>query len=86
MAFTRNIGGVDRAVRLAVGFLLLALGAWQRWTGVTAGIWLMVLGALIVIGAALRFCILYVPFGIRTCAPAAEVDAGRGTGRAPAAR
>jgi hypothetical protein len=65
----KNVGPVDRAIRLIAGALLLAVGLWL-WGGLQGstgglvaagfGIWFMLTGAV-------GFCPLYVPFGINTC-------------------
>lgn len=59
--FNRNIGRVDRVLRLLVGAALLALvfvGPRTPWG------WI---GAVLVITALINFCPLYRLFGIRTC-------------------
>ena len=60
----RNVGGVDRAIRIVVGLgllsLLFLLPGGMRWLGL--------IGLVPLLTAALGFCPLYLPFGIRTCA------------------
>jgi hypothetical protein len=62
-----NVGGVDRFVRLAVGVAVIGLGvAYRSWWGA--------LGVVPLVTAAVGWCPLYAPFGIRTCpAPRAPV-------------
>ena len=55
-----NIGSADRVVRLIVGVVILAAGAYFRsWWGL--------IGLLPMLTAGIRFCPAYVPFGITTC-------------------
>jgi len=59
--FNRNIGSVDRVLRLLVGIALLAMvfvGPQTPW-GWT--------GAVLIVTALINFCPLYRLFGIRTC-------------------
>ncbi len=60
----RNVGGADRAIRIVVGLgllsLLFLLPGGMRWLGL--------IGLVPLLTAALGFCPLYLPFGIRTCA------------------
>ncbi len=58
---TKNMGGIDRILRLVVGIVLIALAA----TG-TVGLWGYI-GVVPVLTAALGWCPLYVPLGIKTC-------------------
>ena len=59
----KNVGGIDRVVRIVVGLSLISLfflldGA-SRWWGV-AGVAMLATGAL-------GWCPAYLPFGIKTC-------------------
>ncbi|HEY0334048.1 MAG TPA: DUF2892 domain-containing protein [Stenotrophomonas sp.] len=59
--FNRNIGTVDRVLRLVVGLVLIALvfiGPKTAWG------WI---GAVLIVTALINFCPLYRLFGIRTC-------------------
>jgi len=59
--FNRNIGSVDRVLRLVVGIALLAMvfvGPKTPWG------WI---GAVLIVTALINFCPLYRLFGIRTC-------------------
>lgn len=60
----RNVGGADKAIRIVVGLgllsLLFLLPGGMRWLGL--------IGLVPLLTAALGFCPLYLPFGIRTCA------------------
>jgi hypothetical protein len=58
-----NIGGVDRAVRIVVGLVLLALlflleGS-ARWWGL--------IGVVLLATGLIGWCPAYLPFGINTC-------------------
>ena len=64
----RNVGGLERCVRLMVGCALLALGLLvlgglrgETWGLVVAGIGIVMLAT-----GLFGFCPLYVPFGIST--------------------
>lgn len=60
----KNMGSADRIVRVVIGLALLSLiGLLQgnvRWVGL--------IGLVPLLTAAVGFCPLYAPFGIRTCA------------------
>ncbi|MES3021701.1 MAG: DUF2892 domain-containing protein [Pseudomonadota bacterium] len=57
-----NVGSIDRAIRIVLGLGLIAgalmgvIGPWG-WVGLVP-----------VATGLLRFCPVYVPFGLRTCA------------------
>lgn len=56
-----NVGGIDRALRILVGIVLIALAAngtvgWWGW-----------LGVIPLLTGLLRFCPLYPLLGISTC-------------------
>ena len=56
----QNIGTVDRVVRIVLGLAIAAAGIYFRnWLGLIAIIPLAT--------AVVRFCPLYLPFGISTC-------------------
>lgn len=56
---TKNIGGVDRAIRIVVGLAILAVG----WS---ARSWWGLLGLLPLLTTVVSWCPLYVPFKIST--------------------
>lgn len=61
----KNMGSIDRAVRVAVALLIAALYAAGQITGTAA----VILGILAVVFVATSFvgtCPLYLPFGIDT--------------------
>ncbi|WP_243837039.1 YgaP family membrane protein [Psychromonas algicola] len=54
-----NVGGIDRTLRIIVGVVLIAIGAWSlSWWGVV--------GVVLVFTALLSWCPLYLPFGFST--------------------
>ncbi len=56
-----NVGGADRLLRIVLGVLVLALGVYYRsWWGLVG---LLPLGT-----ALLRWCPLYLPWRLSTCA------------------
>jgi hypothetical protein len=59
----RNVGGIDRVVRVIVGLgllsLILVLEGSGRWWGL--------IGLVPLATAALGWCPAYLPFGIKTC-------------------
>ncbi|NPA79735.1 MAG: DUF2892 domain-containing protein [Thermotogae bacterium] len=61
-----NVGKTDRIIRAILGVLLLGL-AFGLKVGGAAQTVLVVLGIVLLLTAALGFCLLYLPFGINTC-------------------
>lgn len=56
---TKNVGGIDRALRIIVGVALLAWGfVEQNWLGA--------IGLVPLLTGALGWCPAYAPFGIKT--------------------
>ena len=56
----RNIGTIDRVVRIVLGVIVIAVGLWYRsWWGL--------IGIPLIVTGIVRFCGLYVPFGLNTC-------------------
>ncbi len=62
----KNVGGVERAVRIVIGVALLALGLLHVVTG-TLAIVAYVVGAVALITGVVRFCPAWSIFGINTC-------------------
>jgi hypothetical protein len=58
-----NVGGADRLVRIVVGVLLLAWFA----LGENDARWWGLLGLIPLVTGVVRWCPLYVPFGLKTC-------------------
>ena len=61
-----NVGGIDRTVRLLVGLVLLATGIVLRTKGYGHALTIGIIGLVMLVMSAIRFCPLYVPFGIST--------------------
>lgn len=55
----KNVGNTDRVLRVTAGVIILLLGVFfQSWWGL--------LGIIPVVTGLVRFCPLYLPFGIST--------------------
>ncbi len=63
---TKNMGTLDRGIRAVLGIALLV---WA-FTGTGDWNWIGWIGIIPLATAAIGWCPLYVPFGIRTCKPA----------------
>lgn len=59
--FSRNVGGIDRVLRILVGLALIALAA----TG-TVGLWGYI-GVVPLLTGLIGWCPAYLPLGIKTC-------------------
>lgn len=59
--FSRNVGGIDRILRIIVGLVLIGLAA----TG-TVGLWGYI-GVVPLATGLIGWCPAYLPLGIRTC-------------------
>lgn len=58
--FNRNVGNIERAIRLAIGTAILFVGyTYQSYWGFV--------GIIPIVTASLGWCPLYIPFGINTC-------------------
>ena len=62
----KNMGSMDRIVRLAVAAVLIVLYAANVVTG-TLGIILLVVAAVFMLTSVISFCPLYTLLGINTC-------------------
>jgi hypothetical protein len=62
----KNVGGIDRTVRVVVGVSLVALAA----TG-TVGAWGYV-GIVPILTGAIGWCPAYLPFGFSSCKTRSE--------------
>lgn len=57
---TRNVGGVDRALRAVVGLGIIAAGLYfESWWGLV--------GLVPLATAVVRFCPAYLPFRVSSC-------------------
>jgi hypothetical protein len=70
--FYRNVGGVDRVLRLALGAVLFVAGLFLIAGKGSPGKIVVVVGALALLTGIFRFCVLYLPFGISTAYPEAK--------------
>lgn len=61
----KNIGTIDRAIRVLIAVVLAILVFAKVINGV-AGIVLLILASVFVITSLLGFCPLYFPFGLKT--------------------
>ncbi|MEY3051424.1 MAG: hypothetical protein RLY31_1209 [Bacteroidota bacterium] len=62
---TKNMGSVDRSIRVMLAVVLGSLYFTGMISGTTAVV-LLVLAGVFVLTSLLGFCPLYLPFGIRT--------------------
>lgn len=65
MSFKKNVGSVDRIVRIVLAVVLAALAL----TGIVGGalaIVFYILAAVFVVTAVMGFCPLYLPFNLST--------------------
>ncbi|WP_317125247.1 YgaP family membrane protein [Ulvibacter antarcticus] len=60
------MGGADRILRLILAAILVALYAYDVFTGIL-GVILLVAAGILVITSLVSFCPLYKVFGLRTC-------------------
>lgn len=68
---TKNIGSTDRTVRIVVGAIVAIVGVVGILGYIALPMWLnivlIVVGAVVVVTALIRFCGLYKLLGINTC-------------------
>lgn len=70
--YRRNVGGLDRGIRLALGVPLIAAGLLVGATwGKPLGILVMLVGLVSLLTGITGRCPLYIPFGISTAPPGA---------------
>jgi hypothetical protein len=62
------VGGVERPIRIVLGVILLALGAFGGMP-TAAMIGAYVVGAVLLVTGAIGFCPAWMLFGINTCPP-----------------
>lgn len=66
MALRRNVGGLDRGLRVAGGAILLPIGLAMLAGGCVCGWVNVVLGVAGLATGISGFCVLYLPLGIST--------------------
>jgi len=64
--FRRNVGGMDRILRVTLGAILFLAGLFLLAGKSSLGVTLAVVGLLALLTGIIRFCVLYIPFGIST--------------------
>jgi hypothetical protein len=58
--FAKNVGSIDRIIRLIVGSLIIGAGVYfKSWWGLV--------GIVPILTAVFGTCCMYVPFGLNTC-------------------
>ena len=62
----RNVGGIDRILRVTLGPILCIAGLLLLAGKTTVGVAVIVVGLLALLTGIVRFCVLYIPFGIST--------------------
>ncbi len=62
----KNMGGLDRFIRLVIALVIGALAYFNVISG-TLAIVLLVLAGVFALTSFVSFCPLYAPFGISTC-------------------
>ena len=62
----KNMGGTDRIIRILIALIISVLFYTGTISG-TVGIVLLVLAAVFLLTSFVKFCPLYLPFGINTC-------------------
>jgi hypothetical protein len=65
MIMKKNMGSIDRAIRLLVALVIVILAFAKVITG-TLAIVLLVLAAIFILTSYFGLCPLYLPFGINT--------------------
>lgn len=62
----KNMGTTDKVIRVIVALIFATLYFTETVPG-TAGLVLLILGAVFLLTSIVGFCPLYSPFGISTC-------------------
>ena len=56
-----NVGGIDRVLRIILGVIMISAGVYlHSWWGA--------IGAIPLLTGLIRWCPLYMPFGLSSCA------------------
>jgi hypothetical protein len=63
----KNMGITDRVLRVIIALFIGVLYFTDTVTG-TLGIVLLIVAGVFLLTSVIRFCPLYIPFGIKTCA------------------
>lgn len=59
---TKNVGGMDRGLRIVAGLILLALAATGK-----VGMWGYIVGGIVLATGVFSFCGAYTLLGVNTC-------------------
>jgi K+-transporting ATPase A subunit len=62
----KNMGNIDKAIRLLIAVVIIVLFYTKVVTGILAII-LLILAAVFIVTSLIGSCPLYLPFGINTC-------------------
>ena len=62
----KNMGSIDKAVRIVVA-LLIGIAYKANYISGTAAIVMLSLAGIFILTSFISFCPLYLPFGISTC-------------------
>ncbi|HET7909388.1 MAG TPA: DUF2892 domain-containing protein [Nitrospira sp.] len=63
---TCNVGGVERPIRIGVGILLIAVGAFASLPPVGTAM-VLVVGTIALVTGAIGYCPLWTLLGMNTC-------------------
>ena len=66
---TCNVGGLERPIRIVVGILMIAVGAFANIPLMATAI-VLALGAIALVTGAIGYCPLWALVGMNTCPPA----------------
>jgi hypothetical protein len=64
--FRCNVGGIDRVLRVTLGAIFFFAGLLLLAGRTRVGITIAVIGLLVLLTGLVRFCLMYIPFGIST--------------------
>ncbi len=78
--FRRNVGGIDRVLRVTLGIVLFLAGLLLLAGRSSLGMIVAVVGLLALVTGLVRVCALYIPFGISTAQPEGRVGRKRPRG------
>lgn len=64
---SKNVGSIDRILRLVVGLLLIAYIVYQPFSNPTYTYVMCAAGVVLALTSIFSFCPIYRIFGLRTC-------------------
>lgn len=64
MAFQKNVGSIDKTIRLIVGLLLVAFSIFGAGLSTTLGLVALVIGLVLSVTGVVNFCPLFKVLGI----------------------